>query len=281
MKIRCMNVADVPFGMKLASQNRWNQVEGDWLRQLALQPDGCFVAEVNQTPVGTACACVFDAVAWISLVLVDVEQRGRGIGSALLRHVIAYLDDLSISSIRLDATPLGEPLYAKFGFTGEFTLARFEGILRAPEQEHEETSAVLPIARAALVEVCRLDEAATGTRRDKLLRHLHDGDAASMRICVVDGQLGGYSAARAGAHAWHIGPIVGTPDAGRRLLIDAATRYAGRHVYLDVPMENRDAVGMAQALGLVEQRRFLRMGRGPRVMENVALLWAGFGPEKG
>src|SRR4051794_33231462 len=45
IRIRHMTLADVPLGMRLKTAAGWNQVEADWLRMLALEPDGCFVAE--------------------------------------------------------------------------------------------------------------------------------------------------------------------------------------------------------------------------------------------
>ena len=71
LHIRRMNAADVPLGMRLKTQAGWNQTEADWRRFLAMQPVGCFVAELDGRPVGTAVGCTFGPVAWIAMVLVD------------------------------------------------------------------------------------------------------------------------------------------------------------------------------------------------------------------
>src|ERR1051325_10661312 len=120
MDIRTMTPGDIPFAMRLKAQNGWNQLDADWQRQLALEPTGSFVAELGGQPVGTACACVFGDIAWVNFVLVDQVQRGQGIGAALMRHVLAWLDERGVPTIRLDATPLGQPVYAKLGFVGDF-----------------------------------------------------------------------------------------------------------------------------------------------------------------
>jgi GNAT superfamily N-acetyltransferase len=278
MNIRKLTAADIPFGLRLTAQNHWNQLEGDWRRQLDLEPDGCFLAERAGLPIGTACCCVFDEVAWINLVLVDKAQRCQGIGSALLRHVVQYLDARGVASIRLDATPLGQPIYEKFGFLGEFTLTRFEGTLPAAFQE---APGAEPMTRADLAAVCRLDQAVTQTRRQKLLRHLVEAYPEVSRKFAPDGELEGYSLARPGSRAWQIGPVQGSPQAGRVLLVDAARRFAGQRVHLDVPADHAEAVALAQALGLTPQRPFLRMSRGRRGQENLPLFWSSFGPEKG
>src|SRR5947208_710711 len=113
IRIRLMTEADLSIGMNLKAQAGWNQLETDWLRMLAMQPDGCFLAERDGQPVGTTVACIFDSVAWIALVLVDRTVRGQGIGKALMQHALAFLDEQKIASVRLDATPLGQPLYEK------------------------------------------------------------------------------------------------------------------------------------------------------------------------
>ena len=82
--IRLMTAADVPPAMVLKAEAGWNQAEADWLRFLDMQPDGCFVAELNGEPVGTAVTCVFGDVAWVAMVLVAKRVRGVGIGTALV-----------------------------------------------------------------------------------------------------------------------------------------------------------------------------------------------------
>src|SRR5262249_42592 len=107
--VRPMTEADLPLGMSLKAQPRPNPTEADWRCFLALQPDGCFVAEWQGLPAGTVTTCIFGTTAWVAMVLVEAALRGRGIGMALMRHALAFLDNRSVNCIRLDATPLGRP----------------------------------------------------------------------------------------------------------------------------------------------------------------------------
>lgn len=86
---------------------------------------------------------------------------------------------------------------------------------------------------------------------------------------------------RPGARARQIGPCIADANAGRRLFEDAATRYAGEPVFIDIPAGNAPAGSLASALGLRPGRLLTRMGRGPRIVEDVERLWASAGPEKG
>ena len=119
---------DLGFGLRLMQQAGWNHLESDWLRFLKLGPRGCLVAELHGRRVGTTMTITFDTVAWIAMVLVEEDKRGQGIGTAMLKHALHYLDGCNIKTVRLDATHLGRPIYEKLGFMPEYELVRFEGI---------------------------------------------------------------------------------------------------------------------------------------------------------
>jgi len=112
--IRQMTAADVGMGDSLRALAGWNQTPADWRRILSLEPGGCFVAEWDGLPVGTTTTtCYGTELAWIGMVLVHPDFRGRGIGRALMDHCVEYLKRRGLRSIMLDATPLGERLYSR------------------------------------------------------------------------------------------------------------------------------------------------------------------------
>src|SRR5574341_918485 len=127
LRIRAMTQADLAAGMRLKEQAGWNQIEADWRRLLVLGSEGCYVAEWDQVVVATTCTTVFEKIGWISMVLVDVAHRGRGIATQLMQHAIGHLEHEGVKTVRLDATPLGRPVYEKLGFVAEYELARWEG----------------------------------------------------------------------------------------------------------------------------------------------------------
>src|SRR5712671_5450931 len=126
MRIRVMTEQDIPAGLRLNTLSGWNQTSADWERFLVTSPRGCFVMEDSNNVVGTAATiCYENRFAWVGMVLVDPEYRKQGIGTQLLNKTIEHLDHANISTIKLDATPLGKPLYAKLGFVNEFELERW------------------------------------------------------------------------------------------------------------------------------------------------------------
>jgi GNAT superfamily N-acetyltransferase len=127
-QLRRMTAADLDFADHLRALVGWNQTKADWLRFLAAEPEGCFVADLDGAPVGTATTIRYGSdLAWIGMVLVLPEHRKQGVGRALLRHCLQFLRNSGVSRIRLDATPQGRPVYEALGFRPEFDLNRWEG----------------------------------------------------------------------------------------------------------------------------------------------------------
>jgi GNAT superfamily N-acetyltransferase len=278
LRIRAMTVADIPLGMHLKEQAGWNQVESDWRRLLDLQPDGCFVAELDGIPAGTVTTCRFGLVAWVAMMLVHESFRSRGIGRALMSRAIDELDSAGVRTIRLDATSLGRPLYESLDFVAETTFARYLGILPPanwPPSDNE--------LRASewIERMVALDLQVTGTDRGRLLNRLANEYPASLRVAVETGEIAGFLLSRAGSKARLIGPCIAGDRAGPFLFDEARRMYAGEPVTIDIPVDNAPAAALAADWGLGVTGLRIRMGRGPRVKEDLARLWASAGPEKG
>lgn len=276
-----MTVADIVLGMRLGGQAGWNQLEADWRRFLELEPEGCFIAEVEGAVVGTTATLRFGAAdACVALVLVDAKLRGQGIGTALMRHALDHLDGLGIQTIRLDATPLGQPIYEKLGFHAEYELARFDGTLPSPAPPRAATPVECASA-ADLDAVASLDREVSGLDRGRIIQRFFAEYPGEMRVVRNGRDVAGYATCRPGGKAWQIGPCMARDAAGALLLDDAFTRRAGQRVYVDIPLAHPEALALAEARGLAVQRQLLRMFRGVPVRDCLAEYWASSGPEKG
>src|SRR5258708_8661778 len=125
--IRVMTEGDRRFADTVRSLAGWNQTPDDWNRFLTMEPGGCFVAEWDATPAGTATTITYGAeLGWIGMVLGHPDYRRMGIGNALLKRCIDYLRERGVRCIKLDATPLGKAVYDRLGFGSEWNLARWE-----------------------------------------------------------------------------------------------------------------------------------------------------------
>src|SRR5262249_3783355 len=128
---------------------------------------------------------------------------------------------------------------------------------------------------------CALDRRVTGTDRAPLLRRLAAEHAGALDVVAANGDLTGFLMSRPGARARQIGPCIASPEAGPLLFDRARQRYSGEPVFVDVPEATARASACAGALGLTVARQLTRMGRGPRIVEDLDRLWSSAGPEKG
>lgn len=280
IQIRGMTAADIALGMRLKSAAGWNQLERDWQRAFALSPTGCFVAEHLGQGVGTVVTTSFGPVGWISMMLVDETLRGQGIGRALMNAAIEHLTGSGVRSIRLDATPLGRPLYEKLGFVFDFELARYSGRPVSPENDFHEPT-VEPLTDRDLPEVAALDETSAVTDRRRLLELLWRDESKTGWCVRRDGRIAGFQMHRSGANATQIGPCIARGDLGAELLNAALRRHHGQPVFVDIPLVNAAARNLVQHCGLTVQRPLYRMTRGHKIAEQPLMIWGSFGPEKG
>lgn len=277
-----MTSGDLPFADALRKAVGWNQTIDDWRRYLAWEPRGCFVAEWDGHPAGTATTLAYGTeLAWIGMVLVQAEYRRRGIGRALLHHCIHTLEELGIRSIRLDATPDGQKIYEPLWFRAEWTLTRWEH--RAWDGVPCESGGTRNAVLQDIENIVALDATAFGvTRRDLLIRLLAASDVA-LTCEDAAGRVRGLGFVRPGSRAWYLGPVIAEDDASGLLLIEALLgRLRGKPVYWDVPEPNLAASAWAREHNFVPQRLLTRMARGtspPRADPQKQFALAG--PEMG
>lgn len=279
MNLRLMTSPDIPAGMRLKDIAGWNQTSTDWERFLRASPEGCFVAEVDGKVVGTATTIVYEGrLAWIGMVLVDPDYRGRGIGTELLEKTIDYLDAHRIPTMKLDATPQGKPIYARLGFAAEYDIERWE-LRRAAEA----ATAPAASAPAGLEEILRVDREIFGADRGDLLRSL-DREAPEFTLMTSSpGHLTGYALGRRGSRADHLGPWMARDEASARDLLDRFLRCSGREtVFVDCLKENPCTRQLVRSRGFEFSRPLTRMYRGPNTHPGQPeLLCAALGPEFG
>jgi hypothetical protein len=212
------------------------------------------------------------------MMLVDQAFRSRGIGRVLMTHALEALDAAGADTVRLDATPLGRPLYDSLGFTSDATLARHLGVLEpvdGPASLH-----VTPVPDI-FDRMAELDRDVTGTDRGRLLRRLVEEHPESVQVAIESGDVRGFLLSRPGSRARRIGPCIARDHAGPRLFGGLGRTYAGETVAIDIPTDNVPAMALARSWGLKITGTLTRMSRGRPITEDAARLWASSGPEKG
>lgn len=265
VSLRRMTEADLAAADALRRLAGWNQTPEKWRCLLRVEPQGCFVAEHDSEVIGTVTATTYgQALAWIGMMLVHPAHQRRGIGTRLIRQVLEYLQHRGIECIKLDATPLGRPVYEKVGFVAESTLTRYQrpagSERRAPELAVGRTR---NLGEADWEAVERLDTPAFGACRLHLLRNLTPLSRSAL-VWPAQGRVLGWGVLRRGANADHLGPLVCGSAEGSRPLVAALLDVAGNSpVVWDVLDQNEAAKAAAGRFGFTPIRNLTRMRLGP------------------
>lgn len=278
--------ADVRFADRIRDSAGWNQTLQDWQRLLRHDPAGCFVAEWNGRPAGTATTTTYSKdLAWVGMVLVDPDVRRQGIGTALLARCIEHLRQSGVRCIKLDATPLGRQVYDTLGFVPEWSLARWETVELPACPDTIETAADRGPRRLDSGDigcVADLDAAAFGVARDRMLSMLAARSDTQVRTDGA-GQVTGYGMMRPGRRANYLGPVVAADESAGTAIADSLLGGTpGRPVYWDIPEANHAAVRVARRYGMRRQRTLTRMYLGRNVRPgSSSAQWAIAAPEIG
>ncbi|MBX3592019.1 MAG: GNAT family N-acetyltransferase [Burkholderiaceae bacterium] len=271
-----LSVADLAGAIALSASASWNQNEADWRLMLTLgrawgirAPDaqGCerLAASVVALPYGSE-------FAWVSMVLVLPEFRGRGYASQLLAHALNELAWRGIAAI-LDATPAGHPIYVPMGFVDSWGFRRYRREAAAPTAparhapaERIEADArgldVRPLRDADWPSILGIDRPAFGADREALLRSLAARLPGAAHVAERDGRIVGFVFGRDGREATQIGPLLAGDPVTTRALLDAALATIDGPVYLDLADRHVELVPWLQSRGFAYQRPFTRMLRG-------------------
>src|SRR5688572_426297 len=220
--IRLLTTRDLDGAFGLSVGAGWNQRLADWGMLLKLAPAGSFAAVADDRIVGTAIGIDYGTFGWIAMMLVDPAWRGRGVGARLLESAMGAVPPGM--PIRLDATPLGRPLYQRYGFEDEDTLTRHVAEPSRPRVDRTAgalSSQVRRLRAADLPAVIARDDRVFGAHRRILLRWALEG--AGQYAHAIDSDAGvQYCFGRSGRLFDQIGPVVSSDDDTARALVDAA-----------------------------------------------------------
>ena len=165
--------------------------------------------------------------------------------------------------VRLDATPLGRPLYERYGFADETTLTRHVAMPGARPDEPRDGSAEPCVRRLTADDLHLLserDERVFGARRQALLEWLLAGAAHFAHL--IEGDAGPhYCFGRQGRIYDQIGPVVGTAEHARALVGAALATAEPRPTVVDAFDRPGSFTAWLASCGFEVERPLFRMCR--------------------
>jgi GNAT superfamily N-acetyltransferase len=261
--IRRLGLADLKRCLALAADRGWAPERAKW--SLLLTACEVFGADA---PDGRGLAGSVTLTRWgpdlaaVGMMLVASRYARRGIGTALMRHLLRAAGEQA--TVTLFATDMGRPLYAKLGFSVVRQSVSFAGRFQ-PERDNSKKRDG-PAFRLAtgldLPEILAADRAAFGADRSRILSRL---PAFAELIAVLDDGPGvaGYATAwRNGPASTVIGPLVAPDGAAARLLVAGLAARVRTPLRLDLDPDRPELPGWALARGLQPVGRTTVMAHG-------------------
>ncbi len=260
IKLRSLCKNDIEDAMKLVLSEGWNQTEEDWQFITENPENRCFAAEVDGKLVATAVAMIYSAkLAWIGMVLVNKQWRGKGIAKQLFNEVIKEVN--SLEAIKLDATPAGRMVYEKFGFREDFRILR---MIRKPghfEIQHEDKIILQEIHESNLPAILEFDMKTFGIARPQLLRYLNNSSVKGWYI-KKENRIAGFLLGRYGNKYIQIGPVAAaSPEFAISLISKVLKVLSDKAVVADVLEDKKKLGDWLISVGFETQRPFIRMYR--------------------
>jgi GNAT superfamily N-acetyltransferase len=255
----------------LVRQSGWNQTAQDWAF-FSREGTVCVVRDTQGRIIASGAVLPHGAqVAWISMILVAPDLRGRGLGRAVFLHCLALVKAAGRTAC-LDATPDGQRLYSQFGFAPVYGVTRWQ---RGERPQAVPTARGLRIADPQAL--ATLDAQALGAPRHALLA---DFLARPDTACVRSGE--GFAIVRRGRIAHQIGPLLALHEAGAAELMTRAVQGLAGLVFIDVPDERAVLARQLRDAGFTPQRSFMRMELGEQPLRGQThFIHAIAGPEFG
>ncbi len=259
VKIRHLQLSNIADAMKLVLAENWNQTEKDWEILIRGSQNICFAAIAGNQLVGTATAINYaNIVSWIGMVLVDKKFRGQGISKLLLKSLFDELK--SCKSIKLDATPAGQPVYKTLGFADEYTISRmvnssFAGL---PNIDFENT--IQQIKHDDILAIIEFDKQVFGADRKQIIQILINDYPKNSWVQKEGNKIVGFALGRQGNKHHQIGPVSAMSVlTTKQLISNALQRLKGESIVIDILDDKPELQSWLKSIGFEKQRYFTRM----------------------
>lgn len=257
MRIRTMRPDEIAHAVAWAAGEGWNPGLQDAGCFATVDLDGFLIGEIDGAPAAViSCVNYDDRFSFLGFYIVREDLRGRGYGMQIWNAACAHA---GARTIGLDGVVAQQDKYRRSGFQLAYPNFRYGG--RATAESGEDT---IPITAVPFSAIEASDATVFPAPRPAFLRQWiaapgHEGCAV-----LRDGVLAGWGVIRPARTRFKIGPLVALDRGAAESVLAALLATCGEaDVFLDVPSVNRDAVAMAEAIGLTPVFETARMYKGP------------------
>jgi ribosomal protein S18 acetylase RimI-like enzyme len=258
LQIRNLRPEEISIAIDWAAAEGWNPGLSDAACFAIPDAQGFFVGEIDGEPVATvSCVNYDDRFAFLGFYIVREGFRGSGHGLRIWNAAIAHAGSRVIG---LDGVVAQQDNYRKSGFQLAHANIRYGGTIAAPPAPAD----VIALDRVPFALVEADDATVFPAPRSAFLRAWIKTPGHLGRALLRDGRLAAWGVIRPCRSGTKIGPLVADDRAAAERVVQALLASAGDgEVFLDVPAINREAIALAEALGLKPVFETARMYTGP------------------
>ena len=256
--IRPMRSDEISIAIEWAAAEGWNPGLSDAACFASVDPHGFLIGELDGQPAATVSCVNYDArFAFLGFYIVRPDLRGKGFGLRIWNAAIAHA---AARVIGLDGVVAQQDNYRKSGFALAYANIRYGGTVAAPDAPRSD---VIALGDVPFADVAADDATVFPAPRSSFLRAWIGASGHLGCALLRDGRLAGWGVIRPCRTGRKIGPLVADDRAAAEAVVSALlTRAGGGEVFLDVPGINREAIGLAESLGLAPVFETARMYTG-------------------
>ena len=274
----------------------WNISAHPLSNLIKISRGGSFVARIHKSNIGMIFAFPYDySVGWIAFLVIDPIYRRKGIGTALMRKAISFLQDKKINSIGLYATEDGAPLYESLGFAKSLTSARFAvseyekllALKNALSIRKKDSSFKLiefsQVNHQLLNHVISFDKSIFGANRKLIFENRLKMGSWNCVCAVKNKELVAFGMWRLIDNSLgYIGPVMGLKSPTFQLVLPRIILrlidIAASSIYIGTDSENMKKWLISHNFSLGEQPLLMYLGKIPKINEQM---WTICHPSKG
>jgi hypothetical protein len=253
-----MRPEEIAIAVDWAAAEGWNPGLADAACFATVDPGGFLIGELDGEPAATISCVNYDAhFSFLGFYIVRKDLRGQGHGLRIWNAAVAHAGGRVIG---LDGVVAQQKNYRKSGFNLAYANVRYGGTPAVPDAPR---TGIITLADVPLAAVEADDATVFPAARSAFLRAWIGAPGHVGRALVRDGRLAAWGLIRPCRTGSKIGPLVADGRAAAEAVLAALLAAAGSgEIYLDVPSVNRDAVALAEALGLAPVFETARMYTG-------------------
>lgn len=253
-----MRPDEISTAVNWAAAEGWNPGLADAACFETVDPEGFLIGEIDGVPAATISCVNYDAnFAFLGFYIVRADVRGHGYGLRIWDAAIAHAGSRVIG---LDGVVAQQENYKKSGFAFAYANVRYGGTVVASPGPH---AGVIALSEVPLAAVEASDAMVFPAPRTAFLRAWINSPGHAGCALVRDGEVAGWGVIRPCRSGHKIGPLVADSRRTAETILSALlARVGGGEIFLDIPGINRDAIALAQELGLAPVFETARMYTG-------------------